>query len=327
MPTNLPPEYFEVEERYKAAESTAEKIRLLEELISTVPKHKGTDKLRADMRRRLSKLKSSAQKKQKGSRHDTGYLITKEGAGQVVVVGTTNSGKSALVKALTNAEPEIADHPYTTWTATPGMMDIAGIQVQLIDTPPLDRDYIEPAYFDLVKRADIVLVLLDLQTYPDEQFRQIMATLKNHQIVPERLHRPEDDSRDIYLPFLIVANKSDEPADDDLFAIFCELLEEDWACLPVSAATGRNLDRLKQAIIERLALIRIYAKPPGRDADLSAPFVLKKGSNIEEFAAKVHRDFVENLKSARVWGSTEHAGQLVGRDYILADGDIVELKA
>jgi ribosome-interacting GTPase 1 len=90
MPTNLPAEYYEVEERYKAAESPAERVRLLEELISTVPKHKGTDKLRAEMRRRLSRLKSSTQAKSKVSRHESTFHIDKEGAGQVVIIGATN---------------------------------------------------------------------------------------------------------------------------------------------------------------------------------------------------------------------------------------------
>ena len=109
---------------------------------------------------------------------------------------------------------------------------------------------------------------------------------------------------------------------------FFELLgdETDWSILPLSATTGRNLEALKQAVFERLDVVRVYSKPPGQEADFSAPFVLEKGSTIAEFARKVHKDFYENLKSARVWGSsTAYDGQMVSRDHILAEGDVVEL--
>lgn len=327
MPTNLPAEYYEVEERYKAAESPAERIRLLEELISTVPKHKGTDKLRAEMRRRLSRLKSSAKTKSKVSRRESAYHIDREGAGQVVIIGATNTGKSALVTALTNATPEVTAQPYTTHLPAPGMMIFNDVPIQLIDTPPMDREYLEPELFDLVRRADIVLLLLDLQTFPDEQFQRTMTVLRQHGIAPRRLKgQIEEEDRLIYVPFMIVANKSDDDESDELFFIFCELMEEDWSCLPVSATTGRNLERLQQAIFDNLEIIRVYARPPGQEADFSAPFVLKHGSTVEEFAGKVHKDFVNNLKSSRVWGSTVFEGQMVGRDYVLADGDIVELR-
>ena len=327
MPTNLPAEYYEVEERYKAAESQAEKIRLLEELISTVPKHKGTDKLRAEMRRKLSKLKSAALSKSKISRHESIFHIDKEGAGQVAIIGAANTGKSALITALTNARPDVAAYPYTTRSPIPGMMYFENVPIQLIDTPPIDRDYLEPELFDLIRRADAIVVLLDLQTYPDEQFKQTMAILREHGIVPKRLQGQEQSERYLFFkPFVIVANKSDDDDSDDLFLIFCELLGEDWSCMPVSAKTGRHLDRLKRAIFDELDVIRVYSQPPGEEADFSAPFILETGSNVEEFASKVHKDFVRDMKAARVWGSTNFDGQMVSRDYVLSDGDVVELR-
>lgn len=327
MPTNLPPEYFEVEKQYKEAESLSEKIRLLEELISTVPKHKGTDKLRADLRRRLSKLKSASQKSKSTGRHDSTWRFDKEGAGQVVVMGPANVGKSALVTALTNASPEVADYPFTTRTPKPGMMIQGNVQIQLIDTPAVDQEYLEPEYFDLIRRADVIIIVLDLQTYPDTQLKQTLNVLREHRIAPlSHLHRYDETSRMTYKPVVVVANKSDDDESDELFFIFCELLEEDWACIPLSATTGRNLDRLKKAIFKELYIIRVYSKPPGEEPDFSAPFVLQQGSTIEEFAAKVHKDFVTNLKTARVWGSSVHEGQLVGRDHVLEDGDVVELR-
>lgn len=327
MPTNLPTEYFEVEKEYKAAETPSERIRLLEELISTVPKHKGTDKLRADLRRRLSKLKSASKKSKSKGRHDSAWRFDREGARQVVIIGPANVGKSALVTALTNATPEVADYPFTTRMPTPGMMIQGDVQIQLIDTPALDQEYIDPEFFDLVRRADVIVIVLDLQTYPDTQLKQTLQVLKQHRIVPiSHQHHCDESSRMVVKPIVVVANKSDDDASEELFFIFCELLEEDWACIPISATTGRNLDRLKKAIFRELAIIRVYSKPPGQEPDFSTPFVLEYGSTIEQFAEKVHKDFVNNLKAARVWGSAIHDGQLVGRDYILEDGDVVELR-
>lgn len=327
MPTNLPPEYFEVEERYRAAQSIEEKTACLEELLSTIPKHKGTDKLRADLRRRLSKLKAASQTRKGVSRRGSVFHIDKEGAGQVVVVGPANVGKSALVAMLTNATPEVADYPYTTWTPTPGMMPVENIQIQLIDTPPLSRDYVEPGLLDLIRRSDLILLVVDLQTYPIQQLEDTIAMLEEHRIVPLHLKdRHTEQRRLTFIPLLVLVNKSDDEGSDEDFEILCELLEDNWPLLPVSATTGRHLERLKQAVFERLEIIRVYSKPPSKEPDLNAPFVLKKGSTVADFAGKVHQDFCEKLTAARVWGSAAHDGQMVGRDHVLQDGDVVELR-
>ncbi|MFQ5344025.1 MAG: GTPase [Anaerolineae bacterium] len=327
MPTNLPPEYFEAEARYRAAQSAAEKIVLLEELISTIPKHKGTDKLRADLRRRLSKLKSSAQTRKGVSRHESPFHIDKEGAGQVAVVGPPNTGKSALVAALTNATPEVSPAPFTTWTPTPGMMPVENVQVQLIDTPPLSREYVRPDLLDLIRRVDLILLVVDLPTDPIQQIEDTVAILEENRIIPLRLEdRHAERRRLTFVPLLVLANKNDDEDSDEVFEIFLELLEDEWPLLPVSAVTGRNLERMKQVVYERLGIMRVYSKAPGREPDLSAPFVLKKGDTVEEFAGKVHQDFYRNLKTARVWGSGVFDGQLVGRDHVLHEGDVVELR-
>ncbi|MGC9359323.1 MAG: TGS domain-containing protein [Anaerolineae bacterium] len=78
-------------------------------------------------------------------------------------------------------------------------------------------------------------------------------------------------------------------------------------------------------MFERLGVIRVYSKAPGRPPDLDAPFTLEEGSTVADLAAKVHRDFYDQLKSARIWGKGVHDGQMVSRDHVLADGDIVEL--
>ncbi|RME46821.1 MAG: TGS domain-containing protein [Chloroflexi bacterium] len=329
MPTNLPPEALEAEQRYREARTIEEKIARLEEFISAIPKHKGTDKLRADLRRRLSKLRSSAQSRKKVSRQLSPYHIDREGAGQVVVIGPANVGKSALVDALTNAAPEVSPAPYTTWQPTPGMMPVYDIQVQLIDTPPLTREYVEPEFLDLIRRADLVLLMVDLLTDPIEQLEDTVAVLLENRIVPQHLkerYANQDQRRPTFVPLLVLVNKNDDETTDEIYEIFLGLLEDEWPLIPISVATGRNLDRLKQAVFEHLGVIRVYSKAPGKPPDLDVPFVLKKGSTVEEFAGKVHQDFLRNLKAARVWGSVPFDGQMVPRDYVLQDGDVVELR-
>jgi len=327
MPTNLPPEYFEADKRYRAAQSTAEKIARLEELMGTIPKHKGTDKLRADYRRRLSKLRSAALAKKGPGRQESVYRIDREGAGQAVVVGPPNVGKSSLVAALTNATPQVSAAPFTTWEPTPGMMPVEDIQVQLVDTPPLNRDFVEPGLLDLVRRADLLLLVVDLQTDPLGQLEDSLAFLREHRIVPRELKVASAEEPGLsYVPVLLVVNKSDDEASDELCEVFRALLEDDWPLVAVSARTGRNLERLKWVVFDQLAIIRVYSKPPGKKPDLDRPFVLPKGSTVQVMAAKVHRDFLDNLKAARVWGSAEFDGQMVARDYVLADGDVVELR-
>lgn len=327
MPTNLPPEYNEAEQKYKEASTTDEKIRTLEELLGTIPKHKGTDKLRANFRKRLSKLKASAQTKKGVGKHDSIYVIEREGAGQAAVIGLANVGKSTLVDALTNASPEVAEYPFTTWNPMPGMMLVDDVQIQLIDTPPLDRDFIEPEFVDLIRRADIILILLDVQGDPFEQFEKTINFLESHRIASlSKLGQYPEVPRFTFKPFLILVNKCDDEESQGDFDVLTEYLKSDCPMIPVSATTGRNLDQFKRQVFSCLELVRVYSQVPGKEPDMDSPFVLKRGSTVEEFARKIHLDFYKKLKSARIWGSSDFDGQMVGRDYVLEDGDIIELK-
>jgi len=327
MPTNLPPEYFKIEKRYRAAKSVEEKTDCIQEMLSVIPKHKGTDKLRADLRRRLSKLRTAPRSGKGVSKRDSAFRVVKEGAGQVMVVGPANVGKSALVATLTNATPEVTDSPFTTWIPTPGMMLVEDIQIQLVDTPSLNRDYLESELLDLIRRSDFILLVVDLQTDPFQQLEDTIALLQEHRIVPDQMKdRFTGQNRLTFVPILVLVNKNDDEETDEDFEIFRELLEDELPLLPVSATTGRNLVQLKQAVFEKLGIIRVYSKSPGKEPDLSAPFILKKGDTINDFAGKVHQDFLEKLKTVRVWGSSAFDGQMVSRDYVLHDGDVVELR-
>ncbi|UCG65737.1 MAG: TGS domain-containing protein [Deltaproteobacteria bacterium] len=326
MPANLPPAYFEAEKRYREAKTPAEGIAALEEMLAIMPKHKGTDKLKADLRRRISKLKSKQQQKKKLGRRDRSYTIEREGVGQAVLLGTPNVGKSALVAALTNADPPVADFPHSTWKPTPGMMYFENVQIQLIDMPPVSKEHTEPWLFEIARKADIILVVVDVQTDPMQQLEETVSFLKDNKIAPlgmTDLYGVTDHWT--FLSFLVVANKSDDQSTEENFEIFKSLVEGDWSLIPLSAKTGRNLDLLRQTLFTNLEIIRVYTKVPGKEPDRKAPFVLKKGCRLEDLASKIHKDFLEKLKYAKVWGKDVYDGQMVQRDHVLQDGDVVEL--
>ena len=192
---------------------------------------------------------------------------------------------------------------------------------------PLDRDYIEPEFLDLIRRSDLALLVVDLHTDPFQQLEDAVALLKRHRIVPAHLaKRREGRQTWTSVPFLLLVNKYDDEGSHDVFDILLELLEDDWPLLPVSARTRRNLEHLKRVVFDHLEIMRVYATRPGQEPYLSAPLIVKRGGTVADFARLVHEDFVEGLKTARLWGSGAFDGQPVGRDYVLQDGDVVELR-
>jgi hypothetical protein len=328
MPTNVPPQYRKVEEQYRRAKSPEEKLQLLKEMMSIIPKHKGTEHMRADLKRKMADLRELPRGKKGGpSRQTSAFHIEREGAGQLAVIGMPNVGKSALVNALTGATPEVAAHPFTTWQPTPGMMLIDNVQVQLIDTPPLNDEFMKPELLQLIRQVDMMLIVIDLQAFPIEQLEHALALLEEHRIAPEEYrHRYADRDDLTFVPALVLVNKDDDASTDEDFEVLEELVDADLPMLPISAKTGRHVDAFKAEVYDRLGIIRIYAKPPGKEPDFTAPFVMYKGGTVEDFALQVHRDLIKTLKSARVWGEGVFDGQTVGRDHILHDGDVVELR-
>jgi ribosome-interacting GTPase 1 len=326
MPANLPPQYFDAEKRFREAKTPEGKVEALEEMLTIMPKHKGTDKLRADLRRKISKFKTQSQQKKGVSRHESAYSIDKEGAAQVVVIGPANVGKSSLIASLTNASPEVADFPHSTWKPTPGMASFENIQFQLVDTPPISQAHMEPGLADLIRRADILIILLDLHGDALEQLESTLFLLRELRVFPEGDPIPEDLKKPPFIKkVLLVVNKMDQEEDEEDYEVFLELSETSLPSLGISARTKRNLTAFIERIFHISGIIRVYTKAPGKEPDLSAPFVLAKDSTLEHLAAKIHKDFLDKLKFAKLWGRDVYDGQMVQRDYVLQDGDVVEM--
>jgi ribosome-interacting GTPase 1 len=323
MPANLTPEYLDAEKRFKSAKTTEEKIETLAEMLAKIPRHKGTEKLQADLKRRLSKLCSTLEKKPT-IRVGLIYRVEREGAGQVALVGPPNSGKSLLLRRLTHATPGVADYPFTTRVPLPGMMAFEDVQIQLIDLPPTHPDFPESWIYDMIRNADAALLVADLSD-PDllEDLETTLGELGKAKVELGRGPLPNAAGW-LAKPTLLVANQRDASEAEENLEVLRELYGR-FRILPASAETGEGLEGLRRSVFELLRLIRVYTKAPGKKPDLTAPYVLKRGSRLIDLAAQVHQDFLTQLKYARVWGHGKFEGQMVNRDYPLADKDVVEL--
>ncbi len=321
MPANLPPQYFDAEKNFRAAKNPVEKIVALEEMLAIMPKHKGTDHLRAELRSRIAKLTQQAAKKSGTQR--SSMIIEKEGTAQVAVIGLPNAGKSQLVASVTSASPAVADYPFTTYAASPGMMEFENIQIQLIDTPPLTPQSIEWWLPPMLRRADALLILVDLSDAPLAQMEAITAELAKMRIgIGVGKTEEEVISQQ---KALIAGNKLDLDIGRVNYSTFKSNYGEQLPITAISAKEGTGLEELKRAIYRVLDFIRIYTKAPGQKAEFTEPIVLSRGSTVEDAAAAVHKDFRAKMRYARIWGSGKHDGVMAKRDHVLQEGDVIEL--
>lgn len=327
MPANLPPAYFEAEKRFRTASSSEEKIAALEDMLAIMPKHKGTDHLKADLRRKIARLSQTSERKLATQR--ASMMLPKEGAAQVVVVGLPNSGKSQLVSSITKASPAVADYPFTTQAMTPGMIEYENIKIQLVDMPPMVSGSVPFWVPPMLKRADALLIIVDLSNNPLDQLIDVALQLGEMRIGIGEKKSDEEEPNWTWKKALIIGNKIDIAGESGKIDTRLHSLREEYnshvPVLGVSAKNGTGLEDLKLKVFEVLDIIRVYTKTPGHKPDFGDPIVLPRGSTLADAAEDVHRDFRARLKFARLWGSGKHDGVMVKRDHILEDGDIIEL--
>ncbi len=310
MPANLTPEYLAAEEEYRRAQTREEKIAALERMLATIPKHKGTEKLQAEIKRKLAHARKEAPKK--GAAHAIPfYVIRREGAGQVALVGPPNSGKSQLVCSLTHARPEVAAYPFTTRVPVPGMLYFEDVPIQLVDLPPISPEYSEPWLPQAIRNASLSVLVVD-PTDP--------AALEQSEFVFGWLA-----GRRLPQPSLLVGAKSDLPGAEENFAVLAELYGARCRAVAVSALAGRNLEQFARHLFEALNVVRVYTKAPGKKPDLTAPYILRRGQTVEDAARMVHQDFAERLKFARLYRlDSGFDGLMVERHHRIEDKDILE---
>ena len=323
MPANLTPEYFKADQWFRSATTNDEKILALEQMLRVIPKHKGTDHMRADLRRKLSKLREAPVKK--GGKHTDIFHVPAGGAGQVVLLGTPNSGKSSIVGAVTNAKVAVADFPFATHAPVPGMVQYEDVQIQLVDMPPITTDYIAPGQVGTYRNCDLIGVVIDLSGDVAEQLGACLDFLESRNLLADGETPAFDDQGNVLGKRAFCICSKCDIARTGAREELKELCEYPWELVEVSARTGAGLSDLGRRLFGLLNIIRIYSKRPGKPADMTEPFTLPVGSTVMDMAMAVHRQLAEKLKSARIWGTGVYDGQNAQRTHVLHDKDIIEL--
>jgi ribosome-interacting GTPase 1 len=337
MPANLSPEYKDAQEKFRRARDPQERLDCLREMLRTIPKHKGTEHLQAEIKTRLKELTDELGAPKKGGvRGGPDLTVRHEGAGQVALVGPPNAGKSSLHVRLTGSHAVVGPYPFSTKYPLPGMLAHQDIQFQIVDLPPVTEDYFEPWMSGTLHNADAVALVVDLSD-PGcvGQLTAIERRLqeKKVSVVPRepdaRAPSHELDPFRARLPALLLANKADLFADPEAeLAVLRELASVAFVALAVSAESGRGLAAIGAALFELLGVVRVYSKLPGHPPDLGRPFTLRGGGSVRDVAQQVHRGLAGELKFARIWGpSAEFEGQQVSADHVVKDRDVVELHA
>ncbi|MGH9247571.1 MAG: GTPase [Acidimicrobiales bacterium] len=342
MPANLSPEYKAAEAEFRQARTTEDRLTWLREMLRTVPKHKGTEHLQADIKTRIKELTEElAGPRKGGARTGPATVVRREGAGQVALLGPPNSGKSALHARLTGSRADVEPYPFTTHFPQPGMLPYEDIGIQVIDLPPVSDQHPVPWLANALQPADGCLLVVDL-SQPDcvEQLVEVHDLLAARRVsltgdwaMPEGEHAGEDEDEDqdpfaVRLATLLVATKADllsEPEEE--LAAFRDLTGHVYPAVAVSTATGHGVDEIGPFLFDHLGVVRVYTKAPGRPPDLGRPFIVGHGQSVYDVAELVHKELAVGLRFARLWRGGGIEGRQVGRDHPVEDGDILELHA
>ena len=338
MPTNVTAEYKKAEQAFREAREAPEKLQCLKEMLRTIPKHKGTEHLQRDIKTRIKLLNDELSGPRKGgARTGPSHSVRPEGGAQLALLGPPNSGKSQLHHHLTGARSEIGPYPFTTQILLPGMMPYEDIHFQLVDLPPVSNDYFEPWVANALQTADAALLVIDISN-PGciDHIDQVIAQLDQRKItlidqfVTEKLAIETDDETvddpfRIELPTILIANKIDLAAGRGELDALNDLVSYNFPSVAVSALTGANLESFPRMVFEKMKIVRVYTKIPGKPADTDKPFTLKLGGTVSDVARQIHKDFENTFRFARIWGKNVFAGQQVGPDHVLEDLDILEI--
>jgi ribosome-interacting GTPase 1 len=329
MAANLTPQYHEAEDKYRAATTPEEKLAALEEMWRELPKHKSSEKLQAELKKKLSAARKAVQQGgKKGTSRVDPFAIPRSGAGQVCLLGAPNVGKSSIVGGSTKAHVKIGEYPFTTPLPLPGMVPYEDVKIELIDTPPVTADHVPPGFPGLWRSTDALIVVADVAS--DSVLEDVDMCLnhladRNIRLTDGPRRRIEDPEPMLEMPGFVLANKIDLSGAEDNLGMLREFVDARGRVEPFSTVDAQYMNWLPEVLFNLVDVVRVYAKPPGKKPDLDDPFVLRAGSDVHELARKVYRGMENKVRSARAWGHGVADGQNIHLDHVLHDKDIVEL--
>jgi small GTP-binding protein len=300
--------FAQVAKRRLIGKEGRERIREVRALLAELPDYKNGPY--ADLRKSLlaeiedTRVRSSAV-------HRDSIAIRREGAAQIGLVGPPNVGKSSLLQALSEIQIKTGDYPFTTLRPVPALTRIGGVLIQLVEIPGLIEGAAEDhgggrALLGVLRTVDAIVFCCRADGDP--------ADLE--------IVRAEVAAAAIDKPAFLAATRADE-ADSGSLDRLAEAFPG-LAVVPVSILDEGTLDAFRAAAWELTGLIRVHLRKDG--AVDREPLALQPGATVTDVADWVHRELAASFTGARVWGpSARFEGQLVGRDHIVLDGDVVEI--
>ncbi|HKZ94678.1 MAG TPA: GTPase [Candidatus Bathyarchaeia archaeon] len=193
MPTNLPVVAKKKWNEASLARTPQEKVEKLEEFLSLIPKHKGTEKLRAQVKRQISTLHKELEEKRRrrAGRGGPRFFFEKEGAAQIIILGPTKVGRSSLLTSVTNAKTDVSDYPFTTREPVPGMLQFEDLQFQLVEAPALIKGAAGSSSgglqtLGLARNADGIILMVDLSEDTTQQLTTILEELEKARILTQK---------------------------------------------------------------------------------------------------------------------------------------------
>lgn len=298
MSTNQGPEYFAAEKRYLTAETMEQRIFYLEEMIHNFKKHKGSENMLAELKKRLIKLKDKKEKSKKVGK-TTQKTIKKEGF-QAVLLGLPNSGKSLLISKLTNAHPIISEIPFSTKSPEIGTLFYKGAKVQIVDTPSIGSECFD---IGLINTADLVI--------------EVVESIEDLDKIKNYLAKANGKK-------IILINKSDLLSQEELRKLEEKIKSKKIQAILISALTSFNLESVKERIFQSMGILRVYTKEPGKKSS-NIPMTLPLGSTVKDAAESILKGFSQKIKETRITGpSSKFPNQKVGLSHVLKDLDIIE---